>query len=68
MRRRQFLRLLVGAAAWPLAARAQRPPMPVIRYLGPGSPSGEQVSHFIAVFRQSLAVSSVTARRRLPGT
>ena len=52
MRRREFVACL-GAALWPLVAHAQRPAMPVVGYLYPGS--ADSSIRNLTAFRQGLA-------------
>jgi putative ABC transport system substrate-binding protein len=59
MRRREFITLIGGAAAWPIAARAQQPAMPVVGFLRTTSPDTN--TDFERGFHRGLKDSSYVA-------
>ena len=63
MRRREFITLVGGVAAWPLAARAQSLAKPVVGYLIPGTIG--QGAHLLALLRQILTEAGYVEGRNL---
>ena len=63
MRRRDFVAALGGAAAWPIAARAQQPTVPVVGYLDTGTPLA--AADDVAALREGLGQAGYIEGRSL---
>jgi putative tryptophan/tyrosine transport system substrate-binding protein len=63
MKRREFIALLGGGAVWPLAAPAQQTTMPVIGYVGTGSPESDAFR--LPSFHQGLSESDYAEGRNV---
>jgi putative tryptophan/tyrosine transport system substrate-binding protein len=63
MRRRQFIALVVGALAWPTAAKGQQPVKPVVGFLHDGSSA--QYVHLVVAFLQGLKEAGYVEGRNI---
>jgi putative ABC transport system substrate-binding protein len=64
MRRREFIRLIISATAWPFVAHAQQTPMPVIGWLSSGSRETDDASR-LPTFRLGLTEMSYVEGRNV---
>jgi putative tryptophan/tyrosine transport system substrate-binding protein len=63
LKRREFISLLGGVAAWPLATHAQQPPMPVIGFLSSSNSSFYESAGLTAAFYRGLSKAGLVERQ-----
>jgi putative tryptophan/tyrosine transport system substrate-binding protein len=63
MRRREFIALVGAATSWPLTARAQRPPLPIVGFMHSLSP--EATLHVVTAFHSGLAEAGFVEGRNI---